>query len=190
MRKFGYRSYAFSKLYSAWSSFFRCSLCRCVSRIGFSCNGPHTQDVFVYSERETPRLFQIQVFSELPSLEVGESNNVASGIPAEPFKVWCACIALWAIEITSSVPPTTALLGEIIRVASRSRSADTSSLARLLPKRPHCPRNDGMHSCPCKMDRFFQVSSGSNSGRSYSAAVTHVEFCSTRYRTAAPLVER
>ena len=50
-------------------------------------------------------------------------------------------------------------------------------------QRPHCRRNNRMRWCPCKMNRVLQVPSGSDSGHTCSVAVTHIEFCATRYRT-------
>ena len=138
------------------------------------------------TEREAPRHFQILTLFLIAIAGSWQSNNVASGIPGEPFKVRCACIALWAIQITSSV---TVCATTYCITRGNYSGCFPFAFSRhlipcgLLPQRPHCPRNDGMRSCPCKMNRFFQVSSGPKSGRTYSAAVTHIEVCATRYRT-------
>ena len=57
-------------------------------------------------------------------------------------------------------------------------------------QRPRCRRNDRMRLCPCKTDRVFQVSSGSDFGHTCSAAVTDIEFEATGYRTGHCILPR
>ena len=60
-----------------------CSLLSCVSRIGFSCNGPHTLNVLVLTEREAPSLIQI-LTHKLQSLEVGHPTTLQAGSLVNP----------------------------------------------------------------------------------------------------------
>ena len=137
------------------------------------------------TEREAPRLFQILTLLLIAIAIKWQSINVASGIPGEPFKVWCACIASCATKITSSVM---VCANYCITRGNDSGCFLFAFSRHLAPfgapsQRPHCRRKDRIRLCPCKMDRVLQIQCGSDSGHTCNVAVTHIGFCAIRYRT-------